>query len=87
MPDEEDSETELEGFAEMMRANKRGASDYWYWGDRPQMEVGAAKEVLTKAGVVFRDLRTHKNDPPDCEATIEGQLVGIEVTELIHEGR
>jgi hypothetical protein len=51
------------------------------------MERGAARDVLTCAGLKVTDLRSRpdKQDPPDCEAIIGGQRCGIEVTELIHQ--
>ena len=73
-------------FSEAMRAKMRGASDYWYWRNKPEMEVGAAQEVLSRAGLSVERLRARRdgNDPPDCEAEIGGQHCGIEVTELLH---
>jgi len=83
--DDEETDFDVEGFAEAMRLNLRGASDYWYWRNKPQMEVGAARDVLTCASVSFSNLKARENDPPDCEAIIDGQLAGIEVTELVGE--
>src|SRR5438132_81927 len=76
-------------FGEMLRANSRaGGRDYWFWKDKPEREAGAAEEVLTTAGHNVVDLRPRLpgQDPPDCEATIDGQWCGIEVSELLHQG-
>jgi hypothetical protein len=60
---------------------------YWYWRDKPVGERGAAREVLGRAGLCFENLRSRPegDDPPDCEAEIDGKLCGIEVTELVDE--
>jgi hypothetical protein len=65
----------------------RGSNDYWYWRDKPEMEVGAARAVLTQAGLEIQQLRSRDDgeDPPDCEAIIGGSRCGIEVTELVHQ--
>jgi hypothetical protein len=34
---------------------------------------------------VVEQLAARKDDPPDCEALVDGQRCGIEVTELVHE--
>jgi hypothetical protein len=73
-------------FARVMRENKRGANDFWYWKDKPVMEAGVARTVLESAGRQFQQLRSrHREDPPDCEAIIEGLRYGIEVSELVDE--
>jgi hypothetical protein len=73
-------------FARVMRENKRGANDFWYWKDKPVMEAGVARTVLESAGCEFQQLHSrHREDPPDCEAIIEGLRYGIEVTELVDE--
>jgi hypothetical protein len=72
-------------FARAMQQNRRGANDYWYWRDKPEMERGAVRGVLEQAGLDVQRLRSRGrgDDPPDCEAMIGGLLCGIEVTELI----
>jgi hypothetical protein len=81
MADHDDS-----GFARTMLENKRGANDFWYWKDKPVMEAGIARTVLESAGRQFEQLRSRgREDPPDCEAIIEGLRYGIEVTELADE--
>lgn len=57
---------------------------YWYWGDKPVGEREAARKVLTEAGFEVTDLNSRKEDPPDCEASVNGAWCGIEVTELLH---
>ena len=74
-------------------AEKRGYADFWDWPlDRDIGERGVVKnfcEALEKRGEVFLNSATvvsrgQGNDPPDCEARdLDGNLVGIEVTELV----
>jgi hypothetical protein len=66
-------------FARVMRENKRGANDFWYWKDKPVMEAGIVRTVLESAGRHFQQLRSRGEDPPDCEAIIEGLRYGIEL--------
>jgi hypothetical protein len=44
------------------------------WPDRPVEERGIATEILRQAGVDVADMRSRKQgeDPPDCEATLDG---------------
>jgi len=64
---------------------RKGGRDYWYWKDKPVMECGAAKDVLTAAGLNIEGITSRgKDDPPDCEALVDGERSGIEVTELVH---
>lgn len=85
--DEADAVADL---CEMLRLNSRakGRGDYWVWKiDQSEEEVGAAREVLTTAGHKVVDLRAREpgQDPPDCEANIDGKRCGIEVTELLDQ--
>jgi hypothetical protein len=50
-------------------------------------ELDDAKRVLEAAGIAYSDLRHNdpRYDPPDCEAIVDGQLCGIEVTEFAHQ--
>jgi hypothetical protein len=43
------------------------------------------QRCATAAGLKVDDLRSRIDDPPDCEATINRQRCGIEVTELLHQ--
>jgi hypothetical protein len=62
----------------------RGWQDYWDWAnDKPAKQLGAVKDVLEAAGVSFSDLRSCEDDPPDCEAFIDGQCSAIEHSELL----
>ena len=74
-------------FARVVQENHRPWAGYWAWKDKPVMEISAARTVLTAAGIEFNDLRARpeRQDPPDCEAMIDGVLCGIEVTELVDE--
>jgi len=65
-------------------ANTREWNSFWFWRDKPVGETGVAREVLEAAKVEVTDLRSLDQDPPDCEATLDGQFSGIEVTELVH---
>lgn len=58
---------------------------YWHWRDKAVSERAAADEVLTAAGLNVVDLRSRSEDPPDCDATVDGLLWGIEVTEIVHQ--
>ena len=64
---------------------RKGGRDYWYWKDKPVMECGAAKDVLTAAGLNIEGITSRADDPPDCEALVDGERCGIEVTELVHQ--
>lgn len=73
----------------MLRVNSRakGRSDYWFWKNKPEGEAGAAKAVLNTAGHLIVNLRAREpgQDPPDCEAMIDGVWCGIEVSELLDQ--
>jgi hypothetical protein len=71
----------------VIQQNRRPWQGYWYWRDKPVMEQAVAREILTQAGLELSELRSRDagEDPPDCEATINGQHCGIEVTELLHQ--
>jgi hypothetical protein len=62
----------------------RGWQDYWHWNDKPVQERASALKVLEAAGVKVAVLRSRGDDPPDCEAFLDGRWSGIEVTELVH---
>jgi hypothetical protein len=69
-----------------LRANAREANTFWFWRDRTIGEPGAALEILTQAGVdVVGLVSRNPNDPPDCEATLDGHFSGVEVTELVDQ--
>jgi hypothetical protein len=59
--------------------------DFWYWKDKPQMEVGVVETLLEEAELDFFDLIARADDPPDCEAIVNGERCGIEATELVHQ--
>jgi hypothetical protein len=75
-----------DNLANRILANIRPWQTSWYWRDKPVAERGAAREVLTAAGLQIDDLCSRTDDPPDCEANIDGQRCGIELTTLEHEG-
>jgi hypothetical protein len=66
--------------------NSRPWQTYWFWRDRPLAEREAAATVLTGAGFQVEPVRSREvgDDPPDCEALVDGTHCGIEVTELVH---
>ncbi|MFX0209772.1 MAG: hypothetical protein ACFFDT_27570 [Candidatus Hodarchaeota archaeon] len=74
-------------------AKSRGYADSFGWPpNRDLEEYGVVKlfcEALEKEGKPFIDnnsiiSRGRGNDPPDCEANdLDGNLIGIEVTELV----
>jgi hypothetical protein len=86
---EDDANEDWRGFGEMLRVNSRaeGRGDYWVWKNKRQGEASAAKQVLTDAGhqIVGLRARGEGQDPPDCEAMIDGQRCGIEVSELLDQ--
>ena len=71
----------------MSRKNTREWQVGRFWRDKPVRERISAKHVLTAAGLDVRDIRSRPeiDQPPDCEAMIDGQQCGIEHTELVHE--
>ena len=71
-------------FEQLVLANKREWNSFWFWRDKPVGERGIARDILEKAGVQVDGLKSLDQDPPDCEATLDGQFSGIEVTELVH---
>ena len=82
-----DERTELEEFDALINANARSSNGYWYWRDKPIAERGAARDILQEAGFDVANLvsRAEGEDPPDCEATLDGYFSGVEVTELVHQ--
>jgi hypothetical protein len=74
-------------YLHLMIAKKRRRNGYWKWGDRPVEERGIARNILVEAGVNVADMLSLEQgqDPPDCEATLDGCFSGVEVTELVDE--
>jgi len=68
-------------------ANTREWNSYWIWRDKPVGERGAVRDILEAANIQVTDLKSldQHQQPPDCEATLDGQLSGIEVTELVDQ--
>jgi hypothetical protein len=79
--DDDDDNSDL---GSLILANTREWNSFWFWRDKPVGERGAALEILGAAKVQVADLKSLDQDPPDCEGTLDGQLSGIEVTELVH---
>ena len=90
-----DTEEEERFIREIKEAisKSRGYADSFEWSpDRNLEEYGIVKlfcEALAKEGKSFIDIssiisRGRGNDPPDCEGNdLDGNLIGIEVTELV----
>jgi hypothetical protein len=74
-------------YLRVMVAKKRKKNSFWVWPDRLVEERGIATEILRQGGVDVADMRSRKQgeDPPDCEATLDGRVSGVEVTELIDQ--
>jgi hypothetical protein len=81
----DDENNDWSDFGKIIRVNKRGANDYWYWRNKAEMEVDAARAVLEGSGCNVGQLESRNDDPPDCEAIVDGKRSGIEITELVHE--
>jgi hypothetical protein len=83
----DDPADDMRSFRDVIEANVRGWNSYWAWRDKPIGERGAASEILEGAGVHVVGLvsREPGQDPPDCEATLNGLFSGVEVTELVHQ--
>jgi hypothetical protein len=64
--------------------NQREWNGFWFWRDKPVGERAIARNILEEAGVQIDGLRSLDQDPPDCEALLDGEFSGIEVTELVH---
>jgi hypothetical protein len=74
-------------YLRIMLERKRKKNSFWKWPDRQVEERCLAIEILSSAGVdvVGMGSREQGEDPPDCEATLDGRVSGIEVTELIDQ--
>jgi hypothetical protein len=81
---DEDGNDEID-FAALIKANARDWNGFWYWRDKPIGEQQIATEILRQGGVEVTNLVSRREDPPDCEATLDGHFSGIEVTELVHQ--
>lgn len=90
--DTEEEKRLIKGIKEAI-AKSRGYADSFEWRPNRDLEecgvVNTFCEALEKEGESFLDKNTiisrgRGNDPPDCEAkNLDGDLVGIEVTELV----
>jgi hypothetical protein len=67
-------------FARVRRENKRGANDFWYWKNKPVMEVGSHERC--SRGRQFQQLRSRgREDSPDCE-----RVLAVFVTFIVELG-
>jgi hypothetical protein len=78
---------EPETLRDVITANSRGWNSFWAWRDKPMGELEASRDILRAAGMTVVDLQSREaeQDPPDCEATVDGKWTGVEVTELVCE--
>ncbi len=84
MEDEDEISKELRAYVDQLRPFQGARSTKRPHRDRDELDD--AERTLAAAGIQFTSLRHRGNqDPPDCEAMIEGVRCGIEVTELAHE--
>jgi hypothetical protein len=71
-------------FKRLLLANEREWNGFWFWREKPIGELGIAGNILAETGIRVEGLTSLDQDPPDCEATLDGCFSGIEVTELVH---
>ena len=71
-------------FKQVVLPNTREWNGFWFWRDKLIGERGAARNILEAAGIQVDGLTSLDQDPPDCEAMLDGQFSGIEVTELVN---
>lgn len=84
MEDEDEASKELRAYVDQLRPFQGARSTKRLHRDRDELDD--AERTLMAAGIQVTGLRHRGNqDPPDCEAMIEGIRCGIEVTELAHE--
>jgi hypothetical protein len=71
----------------VMIGKKRKWNSYWDWPDRSVKERGIVADILRQSGVQVTHLtsRPSGQDPPDCEAELDGHFSGVEVTELVDQ--
>jgi hypothetical protein len=58
---------------------------YWDGPNRSVRERVAARTILQHAGFEVTGFVSRKDDPPDCEGTLDGQWSAIEVTRLTNQ--
>jgi hypothetical protein len=64
---------------------RNSGRDFWYWKDKPQAELGVVETLIEAAEFDVAELVARTDDPPDCEALVNGERCGIEATELVHQ--
>jgi hypothetical protein len=71
----------------VMIGKKRKWNSYWDWPDRAVKERGIVADILRQSGIQVTHLtsRPSGQDPPDCEAVLDGHFSGVEVTELVDQ--
>lgn len=89
MTDEEDFNKEVVEALKVYieSGEKRGYPSYWHTDEKFQhsMEISATQawaNELNKQGYAIYGIETNPNDPPDCIAEMNGERIGVEVTEL-----
>jgi hypothetical protein len=78
--------------ADIFKENNRPHAGYYTWkSDRGLAEAGVMDEFMadleSNGRASFKDPmhRGEGNDPPDCEVQLDGNLIGVELTELVDE--
>ena len=64
---------------------QRGYADHFDWPDKDLKEREVVADAFSDSRFEIQNLRIRELDPPDCEAEIDGEIVGIEVTELVDQ--
>jgi hypothetical protein len=72
MNDDDSDDADL---VRLILANKREWNGFWFWRDKPVGESGIARNILEAAKFQVNDLRSLDQDPPDCEATLDGHFL------------
>jgi hypothetical protein len=74
-------------YLRLMIEKKRKVNSYWDWPDKPVKELGIARDILQGVfkGVVDLTSQEQGQQPPDCEASLDGSFSGVEVTELVDQ--
>ena len=89
-----DDERIIAGLKRIVKSKEsRGYAPFWHAGNKDQahMEVDAVREwaeVMNDRGwqIDIHTVRKNPCEPPDCLAEMDGNTIGVEVTELVYRG-
>src|SRR5690242_17712718 len=83
--DPDDENEDIVSYVRAVQAKRRGINDFFDWHDKSMKELEVVPEAFTEAGITISDLQKQPelNHPPDCQALLDQERVGIEVTELV----